>query len=163
MDITDDFGHWLAGFVDGEGCFHIDGPLKRSGKRKGGQYSCAFQLNMREDDRPILEEIQKRTGLGKIYGRRAQNERHGGAAAWSVFTQAGCVALIALLDRYPLRSRKLVVYQLWRSAVLLWVRGNRRPQPPGHQARWRKQAAETQAALTELRRVPVVESSQKVW
>ena len=43
------FGDWLAGFVDGEGCFrlHVE--------RNGNYYACHFQIKLRRDDRASEE------------------------------------------------------------------------------------------------------------
>jgi hypothetical protein len=70
----------LVGFVEGEGCFSIAiklytdrKPRKTAGKRQqkkpaiGFRVSPSFRINIREDDRPILEEIRKRLGVGEIY------------------------------------------------------------------------------------------------
>jgi hypothetical protein len=53
------FGHWFAGFVDGEGCFLIT--------RVGKSYRCIFSLHLRGDDRPILEEIHRNLGIGTVW------------------------------------------------------------------------------------------------
>lgn len=70
----------IVGFVEGEGCFSIvielyvdRRPRKTSEKRlqkkpsNGFRISPTFRINIREDDRPILEEIRQRLGVGEIY------------------------------------------------------------------------------------------------
>lgn len=47
---------WLAGFVDGEGCFHIQ-------LGKGGRYGChSAKITITNTYRPVLESIQARCG-----------------------------------------------------------------------------------------------------
>jgi hypothetical protein len=122
-DSDSDFGHWLAGFIDGEGCFELV-PLK------GGRlYTARFNLTCRDDELETLEAIRKRTGFGSIY--RAHNRRSktkaNPVARWSINGKPSVAALIALLDRHPLRAKKARDYAIWREAALLWLayRGDR--------------------------------------
>lgn len=103
------FGHWFAGFVDGEGCFHI--------KRVGPSFVCVFILGMRRDDEPILREIVEWTGLGDVFFTRPGREAQ---ARWEVARKAEVVQLVEIFERYPLRSRKAADFVIWREAVALW-------------------------------------------
>lgn len=112
--MNDGFGHWFAGFVDGEGCFTIP-----EHKHNGCLY-CRLRIQLRVDDRPLLEYIQEQTGLGVV---RTLGRRYGTSqlqAYWAVSRKADCLALVDLLDAYPLRSKKRYDYEVWREAVLLW-------------------------------------------
>lgn len=110
--MDDGFGHWLAGFIDGEGCFVI-----YCGK---GNWKCAFTLEVRADEAPILEEIVARTGVGVIRHNRARKNSKP-QAAWGIQSRADCLALVALLDAHPLRAKKAKDYAIWREAVLRWA------------------------------------------
>jgi hypothetical protein len=119
--IDTEFGHWLAGFIDGEGCFRIH---KEKG---GGYYACHFTLKLRDDDTAILEEIVVRTGVGHLKPDLIRGTSKP-AMVWVVQSKAECVQLVALLDRFPLRAKKSRDYAIWREAVAFWVaqpRGNR--------------------------------------
>lgn len=119
--IDDGFGHWLAGFIDGEGCFRIHK------EKSGGYYACHFTLKVRDDDAPIIREIVERTGIGHTKPDLIRNGSKP-AIIWVVQSKAECLKLIPLLDRYPLRAKKRRDYAVWREAVLYWVdakRGNR--------------------------------------
>lgn len=117
-----EFGHWLAGFIAGEGCFRI-----HKGKG-GGYYATHFTLKLRNDERPILEEIVARTGIGHL---KADDTCRGNAQptlVWTVQSKAECLKLVTLLDQFPIRARKARDYAIWREAVHFWVnqkRGNR--------------------------------------
>jgi len=52
---------YIAGFVDGEGCFSIT-------VNKGGrEIRLLFEIELREDDREILERIRQTLGCGSLY------------------------------------------------------------------------------------------------
>lgn len=120
MDIDHNFGHWLAGFIDGEGHFAIG----RYDDRRCGStgYNCRFVLAVRDDDRAVLEDIQHRVGTGCLRPhsapRKVPNAKP--TVVWGVETKGGCLELVELLDLYPLRSKKARDYAIWREAVLVW-------------------------------------------
>jgi hypothetical protein len=111
--VDSDFRHWLAGFIDGEGCFYITG----AGKSRPGVWRPRFSLTLRCDDRPTIEAAQVAVGgLGTIHeyeptgpGRRV--------VRWMFQSQSDCEALCAILDIHPLRSKKANDYRIWRGAV----------------------------------------------
>ena len=114
--MEDDFGHWLAGWIDGEGCFLIN--------RMQTAYQPRMRLHVRDDDAEILDEIVKRTGIGYVArqpARPSHGRRNNPQAEWRVMSKADCVALVELLDRYPLRAKKARDYAIWREAVLYWA------------------------------------------
>lgn len=123
------FGHWLAGFIDGEGCFLIG----RQGGRSGSGYRPSFQLKIRADDRRILDEIVERTGIGYVRhaaaGGQGLSGRGNPQLQWRVVGQAERFQLVQLLDRYPLRAKKARDYAIWRVAVLELQRNPHRPGP----------------------------------
>jgi len=101
--MDDAFGNWLAGFIDGEGYFGIF--------TNDGRYICAFAVGLHPCERPVLDDVLERTGLGTIHTQARM-------VRWQIRARGDCVGLIELLDRYPLRSRKAADYALWREAVL---------------------------------------------
>ncbi len=113
------FGYWLAGLIDGEGCFRIH-------KSKGGAYyACHFALKLRDDDAPILGQIVALTGIGTFHRDRTRSGNSKPCAAWVIQSRADCRSLISILDRYPLRTRKARDYEVWRRAVEAWERRER--------------------------------------
>ncbi len=97
--------HYIVGFVDGEGCFSIS--LNRNGNRLP-EVRLIFEIELREDDEPILLEIQAALGCGNIY--RLEYERY---AKWrphvklkvSNFTDIS-EKIIPFFTRYPLQAKK---------------------------------------------------------
>lgn len=113
--IDDDFGNWLAGFIDGEGSFLIM-PMDNG-------WCCRMFLLVRRDDEPILQEIIDRTGIGYLYRHPSKKPGFPGSkpqTTWQVTSRGDVFALVDLLDRYPLRAKKARDYALWREAVLTW-------------------------------------------
>ena len=114
------FAYWLAGFIDGEGCFTIKGHAR-------GTYAPSFRIKVRDDDRGILEGIRRTLGIGSVAAAKASGGSQG-QATWTVQDKAGCQRLVDLLDKYPLRAKKRNDYLFWREAVCEWTerpRGNR--------------------------------------
>lgn len=107
------FGHWFAGFVDGEGSFLIP--------RVGKSYRCIFTLHLRGDDRPILEEIHKTLAIGTLcdlppYGERGINP----TARWEVVRKQEVIALRDIFLMFPLRAKKATDFAIWSRAVDEW-------------------------------------------
>jgi len=100
------FGHWLAGFADGEGCFTI-GPT-HGGTKKRRTWTAEFKIQLRADDVGILREIQRETGLGIVFfGSQARDRVDSNPrAVWSVYKKREVALIVELFNRYPLRAKK---------------------------------------------------------
>lgn len=118
--IDDDFGNWLAGFIDGEGCFLIRKRMDGRGRNKDNYgYSCDLVIQLRQDDADILLEIQKNTRLGKItYNRAYGSTQQNNTVKWRVGAKSELLQIVALLDRFPLRAKKKKDYEIWKRAVM---------------------------------------------
>lgn len=110
--ISDSFGHWLAGFVAGEGSFNIQ-------KNGRGAYYCSFRLALHAEDIEILYEIQRRTGLGQTWEGHPPSQK-GPRALWTVQAKAECLALVGVFERFPLRAKKQRDFLIWAKAVRAW-------------------------------------------
>lgn len=113
--VDPDFGHWLAGFTDGEGSFSISRPRK--------SYICSFHISLRMDDIDILHEACARTGLGYVAPAvrktlRSRNEKP--QARWDVGGKIQCHRLVQIFTDYPLRAKKAGDFSVWTKAVLEW-------------------------------------------
>lgn len=105
------FGHWLAGLIDGEGSFGI--------QRSGRYLYPRFVLGLRDDNGDVVEDIQLRLGLGRIYRAQPRGNRNP-ACVWTVASRADVEELVEILDEYPLRAKKAAEYAIWRRAAELW-------------------------------------------
>lgn len=110
--MDDGFGYWLAGFIDGEGCFTIQ-------RVKKGSWYCRFAIRVRDDDSAIIQKIQEETGIGRVCPVSARGTSRA-QVAWVVVSKADCIKLVALLDQYPLRAKKRHDFAIWKRAVEAW-------------------------------------------
>lgn len=108
---SDGFGHWLAGLIDGEGCFTI------TPNRPG--FVCRLALSLRQDDAAVLEEIVSRVGLGHLIRAKTGGGNRRPQVQWRVQKKQECLVLCRVLDAFPLRAKKRNDYAVWREAVKL--------------------------------------------
>ena len=144
--IDDSFGHWLAGFSDGEGCFFVTRVTSTNGNPNNRTWPNArFDIGLRADDRAILEEIRRRLGMGRIYRHNSNPQRSKEMTAlhFSVFRIGDCLALVELFEKYPLRAKKRDQFEVWREAVREIAKGRGRSD---------ERIDELKARLTALRR-----------
>lgn len=100
-------GDYIAGFVDGEGCFTIT-ISKHSTKKLGVDARIHFQIELRSDDLEILQSIQETIQCGHIY--HLSYERYG----WKPHVELKVSSfpdivnkLIPFLSKYPLRGKNV--------------------------------------------------------
>ena len=102
--------HYIVGFVDGEGCFSIS--LNKNGNRLP-EVRLIFEIELREDDEPILHEIQKVLDCGNIY--RLDYERY---AKWQPHVKLKVSnfsdisnKVIPFFQRYPPQAKKRLQFE----------------------------------------------------
>src|SRR3989344_2424582 len=112
-------GAYVAGFIDGEGSFSVS-IGKHKTLSRGLEVRPEFEIELRADDREILERIVTTIGCGKIYD--CSYERYG----WFPHAKLKITSardleekLFPFLDRYPLQAKKKKVYALFREIVLM--------------------------------------------
>lgn len=161
----DAFGNWLSGFTDGEGHFSL-----RCSKATRDTRASTFQINLRCDDLPILEQIQSYLGCGTIYqvivkSRDGCNRRP--QSQWVVFRNSELMRIvIPHFERYPLRAKKARDFIIWRKGVeLLHQIGKRprrgRPSGTGRLPSWTDlEKREYQSLAVTLRAVRHFDSSE---
>lgn len=106
------FGNWLAGFIDGEGCFFIANDSSR------GVYRPRFSIALRVDDEPIIQEIKTRTGIGTIH-RYTASSTNRLCIRWMLQAQKDCEELVKILEEHPLRAKKRSDFETWKLCVEL--------------------------------------------
>ncbi len=113
---------YVAGFIDGEGSFSVC-INKQKTTRSGIEVRPEFAIELRADDREILERIMVTIGCGKIYD--CSYERYG----WFPHTKYRISSykllveyLIPFLDKHPLQAKKAEAYRLFREVVLMVYR-----------------------------------------
>jgi site-specific DNA-methyltransferase (adenine-specific) len=114
--IDADFAHWLAGFVDGEGCFSVHKKTVNGCET----YDCQFSLALRADDAPIVEEIQQRLGgIGTIARREPQASNP--QVRYCISSQSDCLFLREIFTVFPLRAKKRRDFIAWSHALDCWL------------------------------------------
>ena len=109
VDMDDALGHWISGFVDGEGCFSY---------QKRGYANPSFSLSMRDDDEDVVMEIVEALGnIGSVHHRPNDGNTSNPAIFWLVSGKSDCQKLIDHFDKYPLRSKKARDYEIWKELV----------------------------------------------
>ena len=109
---------YIVGFVDGEGCFCVSISAHRTLKRQI-EVRPTFEIELREDDLPILRQIRRRLGCGKIY--HLTYHRY---AKWKPHVKLKVSRLdelqnilIPFFTRHPLRAKKRKSFKLFQRIV----------------------------------------------
>jgi len=113
---------YVIGFIDGEGSFSVSIGRHQT-LRSGIEIHPQFEIELRDDDREILERIVVTIGCGKIYD--CSYERYGWYphAKFKIGSTRDMVEyLFPFLDRYPLQAKKAKAYRLFREIVLMMRR-----------------------------------------
>jgi hypothetical protein len=110
---------YVVGFIDGEGSFSVSINKNQTLKR-GIEVRAEFEIELRADDREVLERIMETIGCGIIYD--CSYERYG----WFPHTKYKITStkdmekyLFPFLDKYPPQAKKKRVYELFREIVLM--------------------------------------------
>lgn len=110
---------YVAGFIDGEGSFSVSIGKHKTLKR-GFEIRPEFEIELRADDREILERILITIGCGKIYD--CSYERYG----WYPHSKYKITSiklmrdiLFPFLDKNQLQAKKKKSYAFFREIVLM--------------------------------------------
>ena len=113
---------YIIGFVDGEGCFCVS-VSKHKTLRRRIEIRPMFEIELRSDDREILERIKDTLKCGNIYTlkyKRYDWQEHVKFKVSNISELVG--TLIPFFDKYPLQGKKKEVYKRFRSVVLMMYR-----------------------------------------
>ena len=118
-------GDYIAGFVDGEGCFYLtfrsEIRHERPGKPKYYRWTPYFAINIREDDREILEKIKYTIDCGRVYILNREGPRR---IAHYIIQNLDDLYLKVLpfFNQYKLRAKKRHDFELWSDALKIMYR-----------------------------------------
>ena len=114
--------HYIAGFVDGEGSFHV--AFQRNGDvRVGWQAVPEFHVSQNACSRHVLEAIRERLGCGiiKANHRGSRNDR---THVLVVRNRQDLVAkVIPFFERYSLHTQKKNDFESFRQVVEMMNQG----------------------------------------
>lgn len=118
-------GDYIAGFVDGEGCFALifrrDVKYKRPNAPVYFYWDIRFAIMLRADDIEILQKIKSTLDCGRI----SINKK--GAALYAVQALHDLIGkVIPFFAQHPLRAKKRLDFELWKEAAAIFERNQRR-------------------------------------
>lgn len=111
--------NYVSGFIDGEGSFSVSIGEHKTLKR-GLEVRPEFEIELRADDREILERIVVTIGAGKIYD--CSYDRYGWYphVKYKITNRKDMMAfLFPFLDKNPLQAKKAKSYKLFKQIVLM--------------------------------------------
>jgi hypothetical protein len=111
--------YYVSGFIDGEGSFSVSIGNHKTLKR-GLEIRPEFEIELRADDKKILERILVTIGCGRIYD--CSYERYG----WYPHSKYKITStkemeehLFPFIDAYKLQAKKRKSYELFREIVMM--------------------------------------------
>ncbi len=110
---------YVTGFFDGEGCFSLIINTENK-KRKGFISTCRYwvvdlSIHLREDDKKILDDIQKFFVAGRVNEIRSYHGVH-----YNVRDRKDIIdKVIPHFENFPLRAKKNRDFLLWKEAVMI--------------------------------------------
>ncbi|MDA2936567.1 LAGLIDADG family homing endonuclease [Patescibacteria group bacterium AH-259-L05] len=134
-------GDYIAGFVDGEGCFALNYSKETRLQRKGTpsyyRWTSYFYIVARYDDREILEQIKDALNCGKIYILNKEGIREGTATVQYAVQNFNDIfnKIIPFFHKYPLRAKKKYDFELWEKGVKILSKHKKKP-PEGKGRGW---------------------------
>lgn len=117
-------GNYIAGFVDGEGCFALkfrrDIRRERKNKPVYFYWDIEFAISLRGDDKEILEKIQKTLDCGKISFNKKGDVRYAVNNINDLVDK-----IVPFFTEHSLYAKKKQDFLLWKEAVELFKRNQR--------------------------------------
>ena len=108
---------WIAGFVDGEGCFHV-GINKHSDMKAGYQVLPEFTVVQHKRDVQILHALKAYFGCGVV------RSNHGDRMAYRVRSQKHLLErIIPFFEKHPLKTKKGIDFRKFRKVLLIMEAG----------------------------------------
>jgi hypothetical protein len=109
--------HWVVGFVDGEGCFHI-GINPHAEMKAGHQVLPEFTVVQHERDAQVLHALKAFFGCGVV------RVNHGSRLAYRVRSLEHLrERIVPFFVSHPLKTKKNVDFLKFRDVILLMERG----------------------------------------
>ena len=109
--------HWVVGFVDGEGCFHV-GINAHADMKAGYQVLPEFTVVQHERDAQVLH------GLKAFFGCGVVRVNHGDRLAYRVRSLEHLrERIVPFFLSHPLKTKKNVDFLKFRDVILLMQRG----------------------------------------
>ena len=109
--------NWIAGFVDGEGCFHV-GISRHSELRFGHQILPELTVVQHQQDIDLLYEIRSTMDCGVV------RKNHGDRYCWRVRNLKNLAdVIVPFFEKYKLRSKKRIEFQKFAKIIRMMIDG----------------------------------------
>lgn len=109
--------YYIAGFVDGEGCFSIS-IYKHKERRFGLDVKLVFEIELRADDREILERLKRTLDCGEIYILNYKKYKWHPHVKFKVGSLNDLRnKIIPFFNRYRLQAKKKKSFEIFCQAV----------------------------------------------
>ncbi|WP_227762246.1 LAGLIDADG family homing endonuclease [Zhaonella formicivorans] len=121
LEISDDFGHYISGLVDGEGSFIISFASKENQSYRT-QVRFTFKLELTKADDEILKLIQNALLCGRIHYVKRKEDNAQDACRFIVQSLAELnEVVIPFFDKFKLKSSKLLDYEIFKECLALYL------------------------------------------
>jgi LAGLIDADG endonuclease len=107
-------GGFAAGLIAGDGHFAIQP------NNGGTSWQCFLAVRLRADDTPLLADLCRWSGAGKLYAVPARRTSRP-QTNWIVQRKADCRRIVSILDRHRLLGKKQGQFAIWRRAIAAWT------------------------------------------
>lgn len=118
-------GDYVAGFVDGEGCFALkfrrDIRHERKNKPVYFYWDIEFAIMLHGDDKEILEKIRETLGCGRL----GNLDKRGNIRYAVNDINELSEVVIPFFERHPLYAKKKNDFELWKEAAGLFKKNQR--------------------------------------
>ncbi|HUC01729.1 MAG TPA: LAGLIDADG family homing endonuclease [Candidatus Paceibacterota bacterium] len=115
-------GDYIAGFVDGEGCFALkfvrSVRYERPNKPVYFYWAIEFAIVLRADDVEILEGIRYTLDCGTVRPANKAGCARLSVAKWDDLSSK----VVPFFEKYPLRAKKRKDYLLWKEALSILIK-----------------------------------------
>jgi len=116
---------FITGFTDGEGCFSLfvraDRQKRLNTIKVYYRWQVDFAYTLRGDDIEMLSQIKEYFGCGtvSVSGKKATSSKHNyGQCGYHVVVPNDLIEkIIPHFEKYPLRSKKMKDFEIWKIAV----------------------------------------------
>lgn len=110
----DSFFQWFIGFTEAEGCFKVK-PKYRDNKSSVHSFYFEFEIHLHIDEINLLNFINSRLGVGKVYIRETSN-----SCSYIIGNEKDLRILIDIFDRYTFNGIKLLDYLDFKKAFFMY-------------------------------------------
>jgi len=107
-------GDFIAGFVEGEGCFSLNYNKVKSSKNKKIKYlRPMFSLGLNKRDKKLLEKIKQIIGCGRIY-------QDNDIFSYRIYRKSDLQnILIPFFEKYPFHGSKKVAFEIFKEIIFI--------------------------------------------